>query len=93
VSNDGVPFEMKDIKDGVLDATVSQPATLYAKYAVSYSRDALMGKKYAKGQQAASGAGPLVTVGSNLEDPIKAPLVTKDNVDDPSLWGNQAATK
>ncbi|MEV0841448.1 sugar ABC transporter substrate-binding protein [Actinocatenispora sera] len=93
VSNDGVPFEMKDIRDGVLDATVSQPATLYAKYAVSYSRDALMGKKYAKGQQAASGAGPLVTVGSNLEDPIKAPLVTSQNVDDPSLWGNQAATK
>lgn len=93
VSNDGVPFEMKDVREGVLDATVSQPATLYAKYAVSYSRDALMGKKYAKGQPAASGAGPLVTVGPNLEDPIKAPLVTKDNVDDPSLWGNQAAKK
>lgn len=93
VSNDGVPFEMKDIRDGVLDATVSQPATLYAKYAISYARDALSGKTYKKGQPAASGAGPLVTVGSNLEDPIKAPLVTKSNVDDPSLWGNQAAKK
>jgi ribose transport system substrate-binding protein len=91
VSDDGVPFEMKDIKDGTLDATISQPANLYAQYAVSYARDALSGKKYAKGQPAASGAGNLVTVGRNLEDPIKAPLVTKDNVDDPNLWGNQAA--
>jgi len=91
VSNDGVPFEMKDIRDGILDATVSQPATLYAQYAISYARDALSGKTYKKGQQAASGAGPLVTVGPNLEDPIKAPLVTKSNADDPNLWGNQAA--
>lgn len=90
VSNDGVPFEMKDIRDGVLDATVSQPADQYAKYAISYARDALSGKTYRKGQQAASGAGAFVTVAGNLEDPIKAPLVTKSNVDDPSLWGNKA---
>lgn len=90
VSNDGVPFEMKDIADGTLDATISQPANLYAQYAVKYARDALSGTTYAKGQRAASGAGPLVTVAKNLEDPIKAPLVTKDNVDDPHLWGNQA---
>lgn len=91
VSNDGVPFEMKDIQQGVLDATVSQPANLYAQYAIYYSRAALEGKTYSKGKPAASGAGDLVTVAGNLEDPIKAPLVTKDNASDPKLWGNQAA--
>lgn len=91
VSDDGVPFEMKDIQQGILDATVSQPANLYSQYAIYYSRAALEGKTYGAGQPAASGAGALVTVDGNLEDPIKAPLVTKANAGDPKLWGNQAA--
>ena len=32
VSNDGIPEELKDIAAGQIDATVSQPADLYAKY-------------------------------------------------------------
>ncbi|MGH9061783.1 MAG: sugar ABC transporter substrate-binding protein, partial [Acidimicrobiales bacterium] len=89
VSDDGVPFEMQDIRSGSLDSTVSQPATLYAQYAVSYSRDALAGKKFAAGQPTDHQT-KLVTVDGNLEDPINAPLVTPTNVKDPSLWGNQA---
>ena len=34
VSNDGIPEELKDIAAGNIDATVSQPADLYAKYAL-----------------------------------------------------------
>lgn len=93
VSNDGVPFEMADIKKGILDATVSQPADKYAQYSVLYARKVLSGTTYHKGQQAESGAGPLVTVGKNLEDPIKAPLVTKANAGDQDLWGNHTSAK
>ena len=32
VSNDGIPEELKDIGGGLIDATVSQPADLFAKY-------------------------------------------------------------
>ncbi len=31
VSNDGIPEELKNIAQGNIDATVSQPADLYAK--------------------------------------------------------------
>src|SRR5437764_11026167 len=44
VSNDGIPDEFKAIKAGQIDATVSQPADLYAKYALFYPKAALAGK-------------------------------------------------
>ena len=31
----------------------------------------------------------IITIPNGLEDQLPAPLVTKDNVDDTSLWGNQ----
>ena len=95
VSNDGVPAEYKAIKDGQMDATVSQPADLYAKYALQYLKDAIAGKKYAPGPTDHNST--IVDVGNgNLEDQLPAPLVTVDGaypgslkVDDKSLWGNQ----
>ena len=38
-----------------------------------------------------SGAGKstIVKIPNGFEDQLPAPLVTKDNVDDPSLWANQ----
>lgn len=90
VSNDGVPFELQDIRDGLMDATISQPADQYAQYSVLYARQALEGKTYKTGDSTGHASGQFVTVFGNLEDPIKAPLVTKDNASDPSLWGNQA---
>ena len=88
VSNDGVPFEHQDIRQGVLDATVSQPANLYAQYAIYYAKQALAGVKYHAGQTTDHGS-KIVTLSGNLEDAIVAPLVDKSNVNDASLWGNK----
>src|SRR3954471_14765891 len=49
VSNDGIPEELKDIKEGLIDATVSQPADLFAKYGLFYAKAALEGKTFQPG--------------------------------------------
>ena len=50
VSDDGVPFEMCDIGNGTVSASQSQPANLYAQYALTYAVDAAKGVKLAAGQ-------------------------------------------
>ena len=88
VSNDGIPQEFKAIREGQIDATVSQPADLYAKWALFYAKAALDGKTFAPGKTDHDSI--IVDVGGGrLEDQLAAPLVTKENVDDPGLWGNQ----
>jgi ribose transport system substrate-binding protein len=86
-SNDGTPQEHAWIRAGEEDATVSQPATLYAQYAVYYAKQALLGTKYHAGMSTDHGS-KIVNLLGNLEDAIVAPVVTKTNVDDPALWGN-----
>jgi ABC-type sugar transport system substrate-binding protein len=80
VSDDGVPFEMCDIGNGSLDASQSQPANLYAQYALTYAVDAAKGVTLAAGQPG-GGAPTLQNVtyqgDTNLSDPIVAPFVTK----------------
>jgi simple sugar transport system substrate-binding protein/ribose transport system substrate-binding protein len=80
VSDDGVPFEMCDIGNGSLNASQSQPANLYAYWALKYALDAANGVKLAAGQPG-GGAPTLQMVSyvgdSNLGDPIVAPFVTK----------------
>jgi ABC-type sugar transport system substrate-binding protein len=80
VSDDGVPFEMCDISNGTLSASQSQPANLYAQYALTYAVDAAKGMKLAVGQPG-GGAPTLQNVtyqgDTNLADPIVAPFVTK----------------
>jgi ABC-type sugar transport system substrate-binding protein len=79
ISDDGVPFEMCDIGKGTLTASQSQPANLYAKYALTYALDAAKGEKLHAGM-AGGGAPKLQNVtyhgDSNLADPIVAPFVT-----------------
>ncbi len=88
VSNDGIPQEFEAIRNGDIDATVSQPADLYAKYGLFYAQQALMGKTFSPGKT--DHDSNIVDVGNGvLEDQLAAPLVTKENVDDKSLWGNQ----
>lgn len=88
VSNDGIPQEFAAIRNGQIDATVSQPADLYAKYGLYYAEAALQGKTFSPGPTDHNST--IVDVGNgNLEDQLSAPLVTKDNVNDPNLWGNQ----
>jgi len=87
VSNDGIPAEFTAIKAGQIDATVSQPADLYAKYALFYAQAALAGKTYQPGPT--DHQSTIITIPNGLEDQLPAPLVTSDNVNDTSLWGNQ----
>ncbi|SNT27359.1 simple sugar transport system substrate-binding protein/ribose transport system substrate-binding protein [Asanoa hainanensis] len=88
VSNDGIPQEFEAIRKGEIDATVSQPADLYAKYAIYYAKAAVEGKTFTPGPTEHDST--IIDVGNGvLEDQLPAPLVTKDNVDDASLWGNQ----
>jgi simple sugar transport system substrate-binding protein/ribose transport system substrate-binding protein len=87
ISNDGIPEEFKAIKAGQIDATISQPADLYAKYALYYAKAALAGKTFEPGPT--DHGSNIITIPNGLEDQLPAPLVTKDNVDSPDLWANQ----
>ncbi|WDV56055.1 sugar ABC transporter substrate-binding protein [Streptomyces coeruleorubidus] len=87
VSNDGIPQEFDAIRKGEIDATVSQPADAYAKYGMYYIKAAMQGKTFEPGPTDHDST--IVKLPSGiLEDQLPAPLVTKDNVDDPKLWGN-----
>ncbi|MFC5220689.1 sugar ABC transporter substrate-binding protein [Streptomyces coerulescens] len=87
VSNDGIPQEFDAIRKGEIDATVSQPADAYAKYGMYYIKAAMAGKTFKPGPTDHNSTIVELPNG-NLEDQLAAPLVTKDNVDDPELWGN-----
>ncbi|WP_330292722.1 sugar ABC transporter substrate-binding protein [Streptomyces sp. NBC_00576] len=97
VSNDGIPEELKSIGEGKIDATVSQPADLYAKYALYYLKAAIDGKTFKPGETDHDSTIIQVREGL-LEDQLSAPLVTADGgtyggvpsvkSDDKSLWGN-----
>jgi simple sugar transport system substrate-binding protein/ribose transport system substrate-binding protein len=80
VSDDGVPFEMCDVSNGSVDASQSQPANLYAYWALKYAQDAANGVTLNAGQP--GGGAPTLQMVSyagdtNLGDPIVAPFVTK----------------
>lgn len=87
ISNDGIPQEFEAIRKGEIDATISQPADLYAKYALYYAKAALEGKTFEPG--ATDHDSTIIELPNGLEDQLPAPLVTKENVEDPTLWGNQ----
>jgi ribose transport system substrate-binding protein len=86
-SDDGTPQEHGWIRAGEEDATISQPATLYAQYAVYYAKQAIAGAAYHAGMKTDHGS-KIVNLLGNLEDAIVAPVVSKANVNDPKLWGN-----
>ena len=86
-SDDGTPQEHGWIRADEEDATISQPANLYAQYAVFYAKQALAGAKYQAGMKTNHGS-KIVNLLGNLEDAIVAPVVSKANVNDPKLWGN-----
>ncbi|MDX3232737.1 sugar ABC transporter substrate-binding protein [Streptomyces sp. ME19-01-6] len=87
-SNDGIPQELTAIREGLIDATVSQPADLYAKYAMYYIKRAMAGKTFHPGRTD-HGSTIVELPGGILQDQLPAPLVTRRNVNDPALWGNR----
>src|SRR5262249_2615415 len=74
-SNDGTPQEHNWIRLGQEDGTISQPANLYAQYAVFYAKAALQGKTYKAGMTTDHGS-KIINLLGNLEDAIVAPVVT-----------------
>ncbi|MGW7537474.1 sugar ABC transporter substrate-binding protein [Amycolatopsis sp. NPDC054798] len=87
VSNDGIPQELAAIRNGELDATVSQPADAYAKYGMYWLKKAMAGETFKPGPTDHDSTIVEISPGI-LEDQLPAPVVTKDNVDDKALWGN-----
>jgi len=87
ISIDAGPQSLALVREGVLDAEISQPLDGYAKYGVLYLLDALAGKELPLGKT--DHGSEVVEFNGNKMDLLPAVLVTKANVDDPSLWGNQ----
>lgn len=75
---------------GDIDATVSRPADRYAKYALFYAQAAVDGKTFKPGPT--DHQSTIVALPNGLEDQLPVSLVTKDNVDDKTLWGNNLGT-
>jgi ribose transport system substrate-binding protein len=88
ISIDGTPQALDLVRDGVLDAAISQPLDGYAKYGLQYLQDALAGKEIPLGPT--DHDSEVVDFNGNRMDLLPAVLVNSDNVDDPVLWGNQA---
>lgn len=88
VSIDGCPFGLDQIREGYLDATVSQPIDKYASYGIDYLRRAMAGEVFEEGPTDHDST--IVMTNGNPEDLLPSPLVTKENVDDDSLFGNLA---
>jgi ABC-type sugar transport system substrate-binding protein len=87
ISIDASPQALGLIRSGDLDAGISQPLDLYAKYGVQYLQDALAGKELQLGPTDHNSE--VVEFNGNKMDLLPAVLVTKANVDDQNLWGNQ----
>jgi simple sugar transport system substrate-binding protein/ribose transport system substrate-binding protein len=86
VGIDGSPAGLGAIRAGAMDAIVSQPLDLYAKYGIQYIKDAMAGKTFKAGPTDHNST--VVKNGDSLEDQLPSPTVTKANVDDKALWGN-----
>jgi ABC-type sugar transport system substrate-binding protein len=87
ISIDASPQALELIRSGDLDAGISQPLDAYAKYGIQYLSDALAGKELALGKTDHNSE--VVVFNGNKMDLLPAVLVTKENVDDKKLWGNQ----
>jgi ABC-type sugar transport system substrate-binding protein len=91
VSIDGGAEGLDAIRAGTLDALVSQPLDGYAKYGVMYLKQASEGKDPKKGKT--DHGSEVIDFKGNLMDLLPATLVTKKNVDDEALWGNNPKAK
>lgn len=89
VGIDGSSAALAAVREGTLDAVISQPLDAYAKYGIEYIKRAMAGETFQPGPT--DHGSTIVQVGESLQDQLPSPTVTKDNVDDPSLWGNGAA--
>ncbi len=87
VSIDGTPYSLQKIREGWLDIAISQPVDLYVKYGLSDLEAAVEGHSFHTGPT--DHDSHIVEYHGNLMDLLPSPEVTKANVDNPKLWGNQ----
>ena len=86
---------MKAIGEGQIDATVSQPADLYAKYALFYIKAAIAGQKFARqdrprlDDRRSRGRACWRTSFPRRSSPRTARIRDSLKATDPQLWGNQ----
>jgi ABC-type sugar transport system substrate-binding protein len=86
VGIDGSPESLQAVRDGYMDAVVSQPLNAYAEWAIYWVNRAINGDPTEEGRTDHNST--VVKEGSSYLDLLESPTVTKDNVDDPGLWGN-----
>jgi ABC-type sugar transport system substrate-binding protein len=89
VGIDGSSAALDAVRADQMDAVISQPLELYAKYGIEYIKRAMAGETFAEGPTDHDST--IVRVDGVLQDQLPSPTVTKENVDDPNLWGNGAA--
>lgn len=87
IAIDGTPAGLQLIRDGELDATVSQPLSAYAETVADLIQRVLDGEDISEGEIE---GGQIVQTDVGPQYQLPATLVTSDNVDDDGLWGNQA---
>jgi len=85
VAIDGTPAGLDLIREGALDATVSQPLSGYASKTLELVQLALDGGSLEVGEYD-DGRVVMTDVGPQYQ--LYATLVTADNVEDPAHWGN-----
>lgn len=86
VTIDGTPLALQKIREGWVDAAISQPLDLYVKYGLYYLEAAVAGKTFQPGPT--DHDSKIEMFKGNPMDLLPAPVVTKANVDDPKLWAN-----
>lgn len=86
VAVDGTPQGLELIRDGALDATVSQPLGAYATKTAELIELVVNGGTIEIGPRE---DGQIIETPVGPQYQLKATLVTSDNVDAPDLWGNQ----
>lgn len=85
VSIDGTPAALNAVRQGYLDASISQPLDLYVKHAVHFAQKALNLPTQAN---EAEMKGTIVEVDGNKQNLLPATPVDQSNVSDAALWGN-----
>jgi ribose transport system substrate-binding protein len=86
VAIDGTPQGLKLIREGALDATVSQPLSAYATKTADLIELVHNGGKIEIGPR---DDGQVIETPVGPQYQLKATLVTKANVDSPDLWANK----
>ena len=83
---DGTPDALDAVRAGEVDVVISQPLLDYAKYGLMHLKNAIEGVKPEVG--ATSYGSRIVESDGQLEDLLPAVVVTSDNVNEDTLWGN-----